>query len=147
DRRQRSGTVPEGLRPRRDGLHFEVDHASRQRRKANPASPPKPRRLSGGAPWAPVPWFDRKNRMVRPLPAGYSPGRKERRIVMMTATQAPHTLDPEAAWAAVVARDARFDGQFVCAVSSTGIYCRPSCPSRQPRRANVRFFATPEEAE
>jgi len=66
---------------------------------------------------------------------------------MMTATQAPHTLDPEAAWAAVVARDARFDGQFVCAVSSTGIYCRPSCPSRQPRRANVRFFATPEEAE
>jgi AraC family transcriptional regulator, regulatory protein of adaptative response / methylated-DNA-[protein]-cysteine methyltransferase len=66
---------------------------------------------------------------------------------MMTATQAPTTPDPETAWTAVLARDARFDGRFVCAVDSTGIYCRPSCPSRRPRRANVRFFATPEEAE
>ncbi len=66
---------------------------------------------------------------------------------MMTATQSPQTPDPEAAWAAVVARDARFDGRFVCAVASTRIYCRPSCPSRRPLRSNVRFFATPEEAE
>lgn len=66
---------------------------------------------------------------------------------MMTAIKAPETLDPEAAWAAVLARDARFDGRFVCAVDSTRIYCRPSCPSRRPRRANVRFYATPQEAE
>jgi len=37
-------------------------------------------------------------------------------------------------WQAVVARDANQDGSFVFAVSSTGIYCRPSCPSRRPRR-------------
>jgi hypothetical protein len=40
----------------------------------------------------------------------------------------------ESQWQAVLAKDARFDGQFVFAVSSTGIYCRPSCPSRRPRR-------------
>ena len=66
---------------------------------------------------------------------------------MMTATRAPETLDPETAWTAVLDRDARFDGQFVYAVDSTGVYCRPTCPSRRPRRANVRFFAAPEEAE
>jgi AraC family transcriptional regulator, regulatory protein of adaptative response / methylated-DNA-[protein]-cysteine methyltransferase len=66
---------------------------------------------------------------------------------MMTATQAPDTLDSEAAWTAVLARDARFDGRFVYAVESTRIYCRPTCPSRRPRRANVRFFAVPEQAE
>jgi AraC family transcriptional regulator of adaptative response/methylated-DNA-[protein]-cysteine methyltransferase len=49
-------------------------------------------------------------------------------------------IDDEAAWEAVVRRDRRFDGRFVFAVSSTGIYCRPSCPSRRPRRENVRFF-------
>lgn len=66
---------------------------------------------------------------------------------MMPATHTPETLDPEAAWAAVLARDARFDGRFVYAVGSTGIYCRPTCPSRRPRRSNVRFFAVPQEAE
>src|SRR5262249_7093289 len=50
-------------------------------------------------------------------------------------------------WAAVVARDAASDGKFVFAVSSTGIYCRPSCPSKRPRRENVRFFPQPQEAE
>jgi AraC family transcriptional regulator of adaptative response/methylated-DNA-[protein]-cysteine methyltransferase len=56
-------------------------------------------------------------------------------------------LDPETAWAAVLERDARFDGRFVYAVASTGIYCRPTCPSRRPRRSNVRFFGVPGEAE
>jgi AraC family transcriptional regulator, regulatory protein of adaptative response / methylated-DNA-[protein]-cysteine methyltransferase len=46
-----------------------------------------------------------------------------------------------AAWRAVTRRDGRFDGRFVYAVSSTGIFCRPSCPSRTPRRDRVRFFA------
>lgn len=45
------------------------------------------------------------------------------------------------AWAAATARDRRFDGQFVTGVLSTGIYCRPSCPARAPKRENVRFFA------
>ncbi len=39
------------------------------------------------------------------------------------------------------------DGEFVFAVSSTGIYCRPSCPSRRPRRDRVSFFSSPETAE
>lgn len=43
---------------------------------------------------------------------------------------------------AIDARDTRFDGQFVTAVHSTGIYCRPSCPARTPKRENVSFFPT-----
>jgi AraC family transcriptional regulator of adaptative response/methylated-DNA-[protein]-cysteine methyltransferase len=50
-------------------------------------------------------------------------------------------------WQAVLDRDANQDGTFVFAVSSTGVYCRPSCPSRRPRRENVAFFRKPEEAE
>jgi AraC family transcriptional regulator of adaptative response/methylated-DNA-[protein]-cysteine methyltransferase len=53
----------------------------------------------------------------------------------------------DAKWYAVLAKDARFDGQFVFAVSSTGIYCRPSCPSRRARRDRVSFFQLPEGAE
>ena len=53
----------------------------------------------------------------------------------------------EAKWQAVLARNARFDGQFVFAVSSTKIYCRPSCPSRRPRRERVSFFELPDAAE
>ncbi len=43
---------------------------------------------------------------------------------------------------AIDSRDARFDGQFVTAVRSTGIYCRPSCPARTPKPANVTFYPT-----
>ena len=50
-------------------------------------------------------------------------------------------------WQQVIARDARQDGRFVFAVRTTGIYCRPSCPSRRPRRDSVEFFPTPNEAE
>jgi AraC family transcriptional regulator of adaptative response/methylated-DNA-[protein]-cysteine methyltransferase len=50
-------------------------------------------------------------------------------------------------WQAVLARDAGQDGKFVFAVSSTGVYCRPSCPSKRPRRENVSFFCQPDEAE
>ena len=57
------------------------------------------------------------------------------------------TPDPETAWAAVVNRDRLTDGSFVYAVSSTGVYCRPSCASRRPRRERVSFFATPDDAE
>lgn len=50
-------------------------------------------------------------------------------------------------WQAVLTRDGASDGKFVFAVSSTGVYCRPSCPSRRPRRENVTFFVRPQEAE
>ncbi len=53
----------------------------------------------------------------------------------------------DARWQAVLARDARADGTFVFAVHSTGIYCRPSCPARRPRRDRVVFFRTSEMAE
>src|SRR6266849_1852428 len=56
-------------------------------------------------------------------------------------------LSPQQCWRAVLARDARMDGSFVYAVRSTGIYCRPSCPSRRAGRAQVRFFPRPEAAE
>lgn len=63
----------------------------------------------------------------------------------MTQTD-PLNLD-EARWAAVIARDARSDGEFYYCVATTGVYCRPSCPSRSAKRANVRFCATAAEAE
>jgi AraC family transcriptional regulator of adaptative response/methylated-DNA-[protein]-cysteine methyltransferase len=50
-------------------------------------------------------------------------------------------------WRAVLARDASRNGEFVFAVSSTGVYCRPSCAARRPRRENVQFFARPDDAE
>ena len=50
-------------------------------------------------------------------------------------------------WTAVVARDLAADGQFVYAVRSTGVYCRPSCPARRARPENVEFHATPAAAE
>jgi AraC family transcriptional regulator, regulatory protein of adaptative response / methylated-DNA-[protein]-cysteine methyltransferase len=56
-------------------------------------------------------------------------------------------LDSEAAWLQVLARDASAAGRFVYGVQSTGIYCRPGCPSRRPARNHVRFFASCEEAE
>jgi AraC family transcriptional regulator of adaptative response/methylated-DNA-[protein]-cysteine methyltransferase len=50
-------------------------------------------------------------------------------------------------WQAVVDRDRTHDGRFVFAVSSTGVYCRPSCAAKRPRRENVTFYQTPEQAE
>jgi AraC family transcriptional regulator of adaptative response/methylated-DNA-[protein]-cysteine methyltransferase len=59
----------------------------------------------------------------------------------------PEAQNDERKWRAVLARDAGFDGAMVFAVRSTGIYCRPSCPARRPRRQNVVFFPRPEAAE
>jgi len=61
-------------------------------------------------------------------------------ITMMPAPQ-------EKWWEAVLARDANQDGQFFFAVSTTGVYCRPSCPAKRPRRENVAFYRRPEDAE
>jgi AraC family transcriptional regulator of adaptative response/methylated-DNA-[protein]-cysteine methyltransferase len=62
-------------------------------------------------------------------------------------TQQFDRADEGAQWRAVMARDRRADGAFVFAVRSTGIYCRPSCPSRRPRRSVVAFFENPADAE
>jgi AraC family transcriptional regulator of adaptative response / DNA-3-methyladenine glycosylase II len=55
--------------------------------------------------------------------------------------------DPDAAYLALTARDARFDGRLFVGVSSTGIYCRPVCRVRTPRREHCRFFASAAQAE
>ena len=55
--------------------------------------------------------------------------------------------DPERCYEAAKSKDARFDGWFFCGVTSTGIYCRPSCPARTPKRENMRFYATAAAAQ
>jgi AraC family transcriptional regulator of adaptative response / DNA-3-methyladenine glycosylase II len=56
-------------------------------------------------------------------------------------------LDSNACYHAVRARDRRFDGRFFVAVSSTGIYCRPICPARPPKRENMHFYSSAAAAE
>jgi AraC family transcriptional regulator of adaptative response / DNA-3-methyladenine glycosylase II len=56
-------------------------------------------------------------------------------------------FDSDRFWQAIEAEDPRFDGWVFCGVKPTGIYCRPSCPARTPKRENVRFFATPAAAQ
>ena len=56
------------------------------------------------------------------------------------------SLDPDTAWAAFMRRDRSWDGRVIGAVSTTGIYCKPSCPARRPKREHVVFYATAEEA-
>jgi len=55
-------------------------------------------------------------------------------------------LDADTAWAAFMRRDRKWDGRVIGAVKSTGVYCKPSCPARRPRRENVVFYSTAEEA-
>lgn len=55
--------------------------------------------------------------------------------------------DDERSWRAVRTRDRRYDGAFYYAVASTGVFCRPSCPSRRPKRENVAFYASCRDAE
>ena len=68
-------------------------------------------------------------------------------MVRGTENRRSENLPAENRWQAVLARDSNQDGNFVFAVSSTGVYCRPSCPSRRPRRENVTFFHKPDDAE
>ena len=56
-------------------------------------------------------------------------------------------LDHDTCFRIISARDARYDGRFFTAVKTTGIYCRPVCPARVPRRENVQFFATAPAAQ
>ncbi|GAA3891800.1 bifunctional DNA-binding transcriptional regulator/O6-methylguanine-DNA methyltransferase Ada [Sphingomonas limnosediminicola] len=55
-------------------------------------------------------------------------------------------LDADTAWAAFMRRDRSWDGRIIAAVKTTGIYCKPSCPAKRPKRENVEFFVTAEEA-
>jgi AraC family transcriptional regulator, regulatory protein of adaptative response / DNA-3-methyladenine glycosylase II len=65
----------------------------------------------------------------------------------MTFDSDRYWIDSERFWIAVEAEDPRFDGWTFCGVKTTGIYCRPSCPARTPKRENVRFFATAAAAQ
>jgi len=67
-------------------------------------------------------------------------------MTAMAAVQPTEKLNDTARWTAVIARNRDADGMFVYAVHSTGVYCRPSCPSRRPRRDRVSFFETAAEA-
>jgi AraC family transcriptional regulator, regulatory protein of adaptative response / methylated-DNA-[protein]-cysteine methyltransferase len=83
-------------------------------------------------------------------PAARRKDRAPRRAAAALGGGAPEPLagaEAERAWAAVVARDAAWDGRVLYAVSSTGVYCRPSCASRRPRRERVAFFTAPAAAE
>jgi AraC family transcriptional regulator of adaptative response / DNA-3-methyladenine glycosylase II len=82
-----------------------------------------------------------------------------RRLISWSETRQPNArqpgsigvvtgeLDFERCYRAVDSRDARFDGWFVTAVTSTGIYCRPSCPAMTPKRAHVRFLPSAAAAQ
>lgn len=59
----------------------------------------------------------------------------------------PMPVDDDACWTAVAARDRESDGEFVFAVRTTGVYCRPSCPARRPLRDRVAFYDDPAAAE
>lgn len=78
--------------------------------------------------------FERKLRDVRGYAEVYAPP------MLMTR------IDDDQAWAAFERRDRGFDGQIIGAVKTTGIYCKPSCPARRPKRQHVQFFASGEEA-
>ena len=66
---------------------------------------------------------------------------------MTTSPKGVHQANSELRWQAVQDRDRSYDGRFVYAVDSTGVYCRPTCPSRRPQQSRVHFFDGPEEAE
>jgi AraC family transcriptional regulator of adaptative response/methylated-DNA-[protein]-cysteine methyltransferase len=66
--------------------------------------------------------------------------------VIAHADRRPHYQDDETRWRALEQRERAADGVFFCAVRTTGIYCRPSCRSRQPKRVNVEFFDSAEAA-
>src|SRR3977135_35687 len=91
---------------------------------------------------------------ARMLLAVFGPGcpvardvRKRRAAVLRRPHNAPMPLDPNTCYRALKARDARFDGRFFVAVSSTRIYCRPVCTVKPPKRENCRFFPSAAAAE
>jgi AraC family transcriptional regulator of adaptative response/methylated-DNA-[protein]-cysteine methyltransferase len=88
---------------------------------------------------------------IDPMPVANSnptkPARFQPDADQITHDQPNNEHPNDERWHAVVARDSGRDGAFVFAVATTGVYCRPSCPARRPRRENVKFFSRPEQAE
>src|SRR5262245_33057777 len=82
---------------------------------------------------------------VRPIMGSSNQTRSVKMLQVMNPTT--NVLNHPELWNAVLSRDSSRDGSFVFAVRSTGIYCRPSCPARRPRREQVSFFQVPEAAE
>lgn len=68
-------------------------------------------------------------------------------IELAEMREVANVMDDDNRWRAVLNREAACDGAFVYAVRSTGVFCKPSCPSRRPKREHVAFFALPEAAE
>jgi AraC family transcriptional regulator of adaptative response/methylated-DNA-[protein]-cysteine methyltransferase len=64
-----------------------------------------------------------------------------------SGSHGPESIEDGARWRALCARDRSWDGRFVFAVKTTGVYCRPSCAARRPLRKNVSFFTGPDAAE
>jgi AraC family transcriptional regulator, regulatory protein of adaptative response / methylated-DNA-[protein]-cysteine methyltransferase len=79
---------------------------------------------------------------------GFSPGNQEHAMIsaMANIIEQPRFASEEARWRAVLARDPAADGAFFYAVRTTGVYCRPSCASRRPHRANVAFYESRDAA-
>src|SRR5215210_7527949 len=73
--------------------------------------------------------------------------REVQTMLTIASNQATTAVLADDRWQAVMNRDRGRDGDFDFAVSTTGIYCRPSCPARRPRRENVSFFTNPASAE
>jgi AraC family transcriptional regulator of adaptative response/methylated-DNA-[protein]-cysteine methyltransferase len=93
-------------------------------------------------------WFDRKLRIALTGGTPYAFSIMTTNAILNLETEAIMAPMPQNKWwEAVLARDASYDGEFFFAVSSTGVYCRPSCAAKRPRRENVTFFRHPEEAE
>ena len=65
-------------------------------------------------------------------------------IASRRSSHLPHPTDPQ--WQALANRDRLYDGRYFYAVVTTGIYCRPSCTARLPKRENVRFCTTVQAA-
>src|SRR5947207_1257221 len=83
---------------------------------------------------------DRKELIMASLaPLGHSPRSNAVSYVVQ--------LDPDSAWAAFMRRDRSWDGRVIGAVKTTGIYCKPSCPARRPKREHVECFASGAEAQ
>jgi AraC family transcriptional regulator, regulatory protein of adaptative response / methylated-DNA-[protein]-cysteine methyltransferase len=95
--------------------------------------------------------FDRNIRIVRAARSAYLTHMATNAILSeagMKSTQQPTAEQIEnRRWQAALERDSSQDGVFVFAVSSTGVFCRPSCPAKRPRRENVSFFSNAQEAE
>src|SRR5437868_15032655 len=96
----------------------------------------------------------RSTRTTRPAAVSLRRSKGTDMALLAPAVEAPRStkmdnvarLDADTAWAAFMRRDRAWDGRILGAVKTTGIYCKPSCPAKRPKREHVEFFATGEEA-